>query len=538
MESPAEDREGISSEFSAADEVEEDEPVDDEEDIDDVDDDGDDDDDGDFDDDEEFSSDRRSEEFLLEDERARLEKIFLRLSRETVFLRVHDVVIKGNSKTDPSVILSEVEVLKRATTMQEIIQAANTVNSRLRSLGLFDFVDITLHSGPPGMPGTTNVVIEVVEKKSNVSGDVAIFTKPQARSLSLEGKLKLKNLFGCADDWDGYLALGWDQLSEVSAKVSLPGWNVIKTPVEAQVYLLQQDWLKVSSYKERSLGISVGLISLMHHDLTYNLAWRKLTNPSETSSSSVRRQLGQNLLSSLKYTFCIDRRNSSSRPTQGYACLYTFHIGGLAPDSLRFLRKEFDFRWCLPLGFYNAAVNIGISSGVIFPWGSGFLDKPSSLSDRFFLGGKSSPVCTLGEPSSLLGFRPRGLGPSEARRHISTNNFSVATSETDERDALGGDLAVTAFADLSFDLPVKLLREAGIHGHAFACAGNLTKLTENEYRNINLKKYLESFRNTIGCGIVVPMKRFRAEVNYCYVVRHAEHDRCKTGLQFRFSSAP
>lgn len=161
----------------------------------------------------------------------------------------------------------------------------------------------------------------------------------QARSWSLEGKLKLKNLLGYTDDWDGFLALGWDQLSEVSAKVSLPGWKGIKTPVEARVSFVKEDWLKLSSYKERTLGLSLGLISSTHHDLTYNLAWRNLTNPSEISSSSVRKQLGQNLLSSLKYTFSIDRRNSSSRPTQGFACLYSSHISGLAPDSLRFLRQ-------------------------------------------------------------------------------------------------------------------------------------------------------------------------------------------------------
>lgn len=48
-------------------------------------------------------------------------------------------------------------------------------------------------------------------------------------------------------------------------------------------------------------------------------------------------------------------------------------------------------------------------------------------------------------------------------------------------DFLGGDLAVSAFADLSFDLPLRWFREKGIHGHLFACAGNVAKLIENEY---------------------------------------------------------
>lgn len=109
----------------------------------------------------------------------------------------------------------------------------------------------------------------------------------------------------------------------------------------ARVFLQSQDWLKFSSYKEQSLGLSLGLFSIRHHDLVYNLAWRTLTDPSHMSSNTVRRQLGHDFLSSLKYTFKFDKRNSPLRPTRGYAFVSTTQIGGLAPDSrcLRFLRQ-------------------------------------------------------------------------------------------------------------------------------------------------------------------------------------------------------
>ncbi|KAK9283362.1 hypothetical protein L1049_011604 [Liquidambar formosana] len=253
------------------------------------------------------------------------------------------------------------------------------------------------------------------------------------------------------------------------------------------------------------------------------------------SSRSVRRQLGHGLLSSLKYTFKIDRRNSPVRPTRGYAFVSTSQIGGLVPDnrSLRFLRQEFDLRYAVPLGFGHAALNFGISSGVLFPWGSGFLNRPSSLPERFFLGGNSSPVCTLGGPTTLLGFKLRGLGPTEPRRQ--SNKSNDEDSETG-RDVLGGDLAVTGFADLSFDLPLRLFRESGIHGHAFACAGNVTELTVNGFRNFSFKKFMDSFRSSVGLGIIVPTKLFRMEVNYCYILKQFDHDRGKSGVQFSFSS--
>lgn len=140
---------------------------------------------------------------------------------------------------------------------------------------------------------------------------------------------------------------------------------------------------------------------------------------------------------------------------------------------------------------------------------------PSSLPERFFLGGNSSPVCTLGGPTTLLGFKSRGLGPTERRRLI-RDKSNGENSETSGRDVIGGDLAVTAFADLSFDLPLKLFRDAGIHGHVFACAGNLTKLTENEFRKFSFQKFLDSFRSSAGFGIIVPTKLFRMEVSHLF----------------------
>lgn len=177
--------------------------------------------------------------------------------------------------------------------------------------------------------------------------------------------------------------------------------------------------------------------------------------------------------------------------------------------------QEFDVRYALPLGFYNAALNLGISAGAVFPWGCGFLNRPSPLPERFFLGGDFSPVCTLGGPTTLWGFKTRGLGPTEPRRR---NRDGVKDDNDDSyrMDFIGGDLAVTAFADLSFDLPIGWLRERGIHGHVFAGVGNVAKLTEKEYKHFSPRKFLESFRSSVGCGIVVPTSLFRLEVSFCF----------------------
>jgi outer membrane protein insertion porin family len=124
------------------------------------------------------------------------------------------------------------------------------------------------------------------------------------------------------------------------------------------------------------------------------------------------------------------------------------------------------------------------------------------------LGGDFSPVCTLGGPSTLWGFKTRGLGPTEPLRQ------RMDEENDGKHDFIGGDLSVTAFADLSFDLPIRWLREQGIHAHIFAGSGNVAKLTQDEYKHFSPRKFLDSFRLSTGCGIVIPTRLFRLEVSF------------------------
>ena len=56
---------------------------------------------------------------------------------------------------------------------------AALLSSRWRDV--FDAVHITLDAGPPELPGTTNVVIEVVETASTVTGNAGVYSKPEVR---------------------------------------------------------------------------------------------------------------------------------------------------------------------------------------------------------------------------------------------------------------------------------------------------------------------------------------------------------------------
>lgn len=504
----------------------------------DIDDDDDDDEEEEYYDDDEEEDDDDDE--TLPDEsftQSRTETLFRQIYSSNAPLRVNKIVINGNRKTKESLIKSEFKALETATSLQELLKAASVAKDRMRQLELFDSVNITFDSGPQELSGTTNVIVDVVEDRKRLSCDFRGFSEPEAKSwLPLEGSLKLKNLFGYGDLWDGSLTYGCDQMPEVSAGLYLPRFIGLFTPLKARVSLLSQDSVKFSSFKEQSVGLSLGLLSNDNHDLACNFSLHGLIDPSEMSSASVRKQLERGLTSALNYTFKIDKRNSPLRPTGGFAFVSASQFGGIIPDykASRFFRQEFDLRCAVPLGFYNAALNFGIASGVLFSPGNGFLNSPSYLPDRYFLGGNSSPICTLGGPTSLLAFKSRGLGPTEPKTEARADGGTIENSSG--RDYLGGDLAVTAFADLSFDLPVRFFRDKGIYGHAFARAGSLNKVTEQTFRDMTSKKFLESFRSSVGLGIIVPTRLFRMEVNYCQILKKHENDRAKAGLQFSFSA--
>lgn len=112
-------------------------------------------------------------------DRIKAESLFRRMRAAPVPVRVHDVIVSGNEKTKDHIIEAEVDAVREATTLQELLEASRVANSNLRALDIFDSVNITLDSGPPELPGTTNVVIEVVESKSPLTGQIGAYTRAE-----------------------------------------------------------------------------------------------------------------------------------------------------------------------------------------------------------------------------------------------------------------------------------------------------------------------------------------------------------------------
>jgi outer membrane protein insertion porin family len=144
----------------------------------------------DLDEDEEFDDDDLDDEdddggepLTSSSEAARLEAVLRRLTADEVRIRVHQVTIRGCARTRRAAVEAAVGPdVSRAATVRDLVRAAAAAGDRLRCLGAFDTVSITLDAAPPGIPGSAVVVlIDVAEARGRAAGDFGVFANTQVR---------------------------------------------------------------------------------------------------------------------------------------------------------------------------------------------------------------------------------------------------------------------------------------------------------------------------------------------------------------------
>lgn len=119
----------------------------------------------------------------LREQRFKVETLSRRLSSELVPIRVHDVVINGNTKTKDWVIQAELRGVENATSMQELMQVSQIAIARLQELQTFDSCMFRLEAGPRELPNTVNVIVDVVETGNKVSAKFNVYNKPSVHFL-------------------------------------------------------------------------------------------------------------------------------------------------------------------------------------------------------------------------------------------------------------------------------------------------------------------------------------------------------------------
>ncbi|GLC33405.1 hypothetical protein PLESTB_000072000 [Pleodorina starrii] len=452
----------------------------------------------------------------------------------------------GAFRTRSDMIERELESIHNAQTLSEVHEELDAAGRRLKQLGVFNKVEFFAHEEPLDDPSACTVDVRL-EEANWYKVRAATYVEDSERTLELGASMS--NALGNAEHLGANFEYGTENSHTASVSFRQPRAMGLPLLLELRGSQLFRNNQKASSYTEQLRGAVLGLKSLSGvHSLEYELGWRRLLDPSRSASRAVVAQMGDYLKSSVRYTAAADRRDVSAGGAAaalggaGWGVKSTTEVAGLVPPSvgaggggsgpdstLRFVRQQVDAVANVPMDDTGAVVfSLGVSAGLLLPWGEGGMSRPSCIADRFFLGG----------PSSLRGFKFKGAGPSDARRPAPGRSASEQALASGRRDALGGDAFTSIFASLMFQLPHPALKLMNLHGHAFVNGGNVIQLLgTGRPPAALLSEFGSTFRWSCGAGLVVPTPLGRFEANYCVLMSAAEHDRVRRGLQLGFAAS-
>ncbi|KAJ3059737.1 hypothetical protein HDU98_004219, partial [Podochytrium sp. JEL0797] len=395
-----------------------------------------------------------------------------------------------------------------------VAATAHSQAERLFALGIFKHVDVEIDSVSLKQ---VDVVFKVKEKPRLYA---KTGTEVGNADASMNAAISVRNLAGAAESLEANVSYALETsvpLAENKPFQSQIGnsFNVLFTkPYNADpdklivlnAFKLNKSMNLYSSYSQQDSGVSAKFkvifeSTLDHiwgavHEFGYEAAWRRLFDLGSNASTTVRKDAGHSLKSSLSYLGILDKRDDQLLPTRGYYVKSLLEGAGLGGD-VNHLKADAEGQVHVPLG-HGFSLSTSFRSGLLWTLGLG----QSRVNDRFLLGG----------PSSVRGFAQNGVGPK------------------DGNDVVGGDMY--AAAGISLFTPLPYLVDMPIKGHLFANAGNMIKLDNDRDLNAASKKLFGSFSTAVGLGLAVRFSILRLEINYCLPISVTTTDSVKPGLQF------
>ena len=221
-----------------------------------------------------------------------------------------------------------------------------------------------------------------------------------------------------------------------------------------------------SSYSSSQTGFSLRagypITEPLSQSWIYTLKSTEINNVKDTASAFIKDQAGSTIHSEVGHILFYDKRNSKTRPTEGYFVRMNNNLAGLGGDS-KYLKNRLSAS-----SYHQLAkgwiLSVSGSAGVVIGLG-----EDVRVLDRFSLGG-----------ASLRGFSSGGVGPRDKTT----------------LDSLGGEFIYNGSVDL--EVPLGLPPELGISGKVFSDFGSLTEVnpsSSNIYEDA-------SIRASVGTGIM------------------------------------
>ena len=349
---------------------------------------------------------------------------------------VERIDIEGNQTTLDRVIRRQFRTVEGDPFNPREIRAAS---ERIRALGYF--ADVQAEGREGSSPEQVVIDVNVEEQPTG--------------SLSFGGSYSSDSGFGVNIGFQERNFLGRGQILGVNLSGGTDSRNYAFNFTEPYLFgrdlsgtfsaFYQTTDLDQASYSTDVAGFSTAVAfpvsELGRLSLNYRLAQEDLT-VSDTTSPIIRRDAGEEIVSSVGATYSYDNRRSGLEPENEIVLRFGADLAGIGGDA-EYLRGT------VYAGYQRAILNEEVNVRAIFEGGAignVFGESATRITDRFFLSSRQ-----------LRGFEPLGVGP----RDLNSEN----------EDALGGNYY--AVARVETDFPLGLPEEYGIRGGAFIDAGSV-----------------------------------------------------------------
>ena len=352
--------------------------------------------------------------------------------RPRVFIERIDIT--GNSRTLDKVIRRELRLVEG-----DALNAAKLRRSlqRIEDLDFFEKVDIH-HVLSETAPDRAFIKVSVEEKSTGeLSFGIGWSTTTGAM---MEIGVRERNLLGRGQDLYAALTLG-QKRTQIDLSFTEPYFLDHELVAGVDVFAIQRNLQRESSFDSRTLGstfrIGFNYNELWQHNFNYTIKRDDVKNVNAAASSTIKRQVGTAVQSSVGQSITYDTRDSRLHPTEGHVIRLSNDIAGLGGTD-QFVRTNLSV--ARYFSFANRLVlKLSAEAGHIVGMG-----RDVRIGQRYFLGG-----------DNLRGFRAAGVGP---RDRVS-------------KDALGGNWLATGTVEVTF--PLGLPDIFGVKGKIFSDFGTL-----------------------------------------------------------------
>ncbi|KAK2509001.1 hypothetical protein MC885_002379 [Smutsia gigantea] len=292
-------------------------------------------------------------------------------NKDVVVQHVH---FDGLGRTKDDIIMCEIGEVFKAKNLIEasnlfasisskelVMRKSHEAREKLLRLGIFRQVDVLIDTcqGDDALPNGLDVTFEVTELR-RLTGSYNTMVGNNEGSMVLG--LKLPNLLGRAEKVTFQFSYGTKETSYgLSFFKPQPGNFDRNFSVNLYKVTGQFPW---SSLRETDRGVSAEYsfpIWKTSHTVKWEGVWRELGCLSRAASFAVRKESGHSLKSSLS------------------------ELAGYAGGDVSFIKEDFELQLNKQL-LFDSVFSTSLWGGMLVPIG----DRPSSIADRFYLGGPTS----------------------------------------------------------------------------------------------------------------------------------------------------